>query len=151
MLIPIIAQKTLALGGIAGDGIHIWDEELQAIDEILLDEGFIDILFDSSKRKAKRPTGRLRLSLNRLLRLGALKHIKGWSHRDLVREIERNLDYRGFTQLFGDKIPSASTLCRNLASADGQTVRGLNERLCEWAVDKGLISGKSYRQDSTVC
>jgi IS5 family transposase len=151
MLIPILAQKALALGGIAGDGTHIWDEDLQAIDEILLDEGFIDILFDSSQRRAKRPTGRLRLSLNRLLRLGALKHIKDWSFRDLANELERNLDYRAFTQFFDDKTRSVSALCRNLASVDGQTVRALNERLCEVAVEEGLISGKSYRQDSTVC
>jgi len=151
MLIPILAQKALAIGGIAGDGIHIFDECLAAIDEILLDEGFIDILFSSSQRRAKRPTGRQRLSLNRLLRLGALKHIKDWSFRDVANELERNLDYRAFTQFFDDKTRSVSALCRNLASVDGQTVRDLNERLCEVAVEEGFISGRSYRQDSTVC
>jgi len=151
MLIPIRAQKSLPVGGIAGDDIHIWDNDLAAIDELLLDEGFIDILFGSSLRRGKRATGRQRMALNQLLRVGALKHLKNWSFRDVSKELERNLDYRAFTQFFGEKTRSVAALCRNLAGVEGQTVKLLNERLCQVAITKGFIRGRNYRQDTTVC
>jgi hypothetical protein len=67
MLVTVSAQKSLPTGDIAGDDIHIWDKDLATIDELLLDEGFIDILFDSAKRRGKRATGRKRMALNQLL------------------------------------------------------------------------------------
>lgn len=151
MLVSIRSQKSLPVGGIAGDDIHIWDKDLAAIDELLLGEGFIDILFDSAKRRGKRPTGRKRMALNQLLRVGALKHLKNRSFRDVFKELERNLDYRAFTQFFGDKTRSVAAICRNLASVEGQTVKQLNEHLCQVAIAKGFIRGRNYRQDTTVC
>lgn len=153
MLISIRAQKPLPLGGITGDGVHIWDADLKVIDELLADDEFVDVLWQSLRRthpKAKK-TGRHRMALNRSLRTAALKHIKRWSFPDTFKEVQRNLDYRSFTQFFDEKIPAASTLSRNLACIDAQAVRALNEHLLTMARQRGVIQGRVYRQDTTVC
>lgn len=153
MLVALSAQKPLPFGGIAGDDVHIWDADLSGIDQVLSDEGFVDILFASLRRGAPQATarGRRRIALNQLLRFGALKHIKNWSWRALYKEVQRNLDYRAFTQVFEQQTRSANSLSRNLAAIDGDTVRQLNEHLCMRAVEWGVVRGKSYRQDTTVC
>lgn len=153
MLIPVKAQKPIPLGGITGDDVHIWDADLRDADEILNDDEFIDILWRSFCRASPRSSSRgaPRMALNRVLRTGALKHIRNWSLRGLGREIQRNLDYRAFTQIFDEKPRSVSALSRNLARVDAQAVRELNERLCELARGKGVVSGRKFRQDTTVC
>jgi IS5 family transposase len=153
MIVPVRAQKPLALGGITGDGIHIWDRDLGVVDEILNDEEFIDIVWKSFCRGMKKsPTrGRKRMALNRVVRTGVLKHIKNWSFRDTFKEVQRNLDYRAFTQVFDEKLLSPSTFSRNFARIDGQGLRELNEYVCRLAYERGVIQGKRYRQDTTVC
>ncbi len=153
MLVARCAQKPLPFGGIAGDDVHIWDATLSLIDEVLCDEGFVDILFDALRRASPNAAarGRKRIALNQLLRSGALKHIKNWSWRGLYNELQRNLDYRAFTQVFEQKSRSANSLSRNLAAIDGDAIRQLNEHLCKLAVEWGVVLGKRYRQDTTVC
>jgi len=153
MLVPIQAQKPIPLGGITGDGVHIWDPELKAIDKILADDELIDIVLRSFRRAAPyaKATGRRRMALNRILRTTALRHIKVWSFPTQFKELQRNLDYRAFTQFFDEKIPSVATLSRNTARIDAQAVRELNERLIERAREWGVVQGRIYRQDTTVC
>lgn len=153
MLVRIKAQQPLPLGGITGDGVYIWDADLKIIDQLLADDELIDILWHSVRRAnpKARKTGRKRTALNRTLRTAALKHIKQWSFPDTVKELQRNLDYRAFTQFFDDTIPAYSTLSRNIACADVEAVRELNERLIGLARQRGVVQGRIYRQDTTVC
>ena len=153
MLIDIQAQKPFPLGGITGDNIHIFNNDLARIDEILKDEEFIRILQRSYQRTmlGSRSRGAPRLAINRMMRTFSLKHIKNWSYRDLFDEVQRNLDYRAFTQFFDDNLRSVSALSRNGALADDQALRELNNRLCEIAQEAKVIVGKDFRQDTTVC
>lgn len=152
MLVARSAQKPLPLGGVAGDGVHIWDATLKVVDEILMDDGFGDILFAALRRLSpKATTGRRRIAVNQLLRIGVLKHIKNWSLRSLSTEMQRNLDYRAFTQVFEQDPRATSSLCRNLAAIDGKTIRQLNEHLCTLALKWAVVRGSNYRQDTTVC
>jgi IS5 family transposase len=153
MLVRIKSQQPLPLGGITGDGIHIWDADLGIIDDLLGDDELIDSLWRSVQRAnpKARKTGRRRTALNRTLRTAALKHIKQWSFPDTFKELQRNLDYRAFTQFFDDRIPVHSTLSRNIACIDVQAVRELNERLIQVARERGVVQGRVYRQDTTVC
>jgi IS5 family transposase len=123
------------------------------IDEILTDDEFIDILWRSFRRvhPTARQTGRRRMALNRSLRTGVLKHIQRWSFPETFKALQRNLDYRAFSQFFDEKIPVASTLSRNLACIDAQAVRELNERLVQLGVQRKVVRGRIYRQDTTVC
>jgi IS5 family transposase len=152
MLVANRAQKPLPFGGITGDDVHIWDAELKVIDKLLTDELVVDILWVSFHRASPKATaqGRKRIPLNQVLRFGALKHVKDWSFRDLAKEMQRNLDYRAFTQRFDEKIPSPATLSRNIARVDAATMRALNEWLCTKAVEWRVIRGRKYRQDTTV-
>ncbi len=117
MLVTVKAHKPIPLGGITGDDIHIWDADLAVIDRILDDDQFVDILFRSLRRAAPKTknTGRKRMALNRILRTAALEHIETWSFPTLFKEMQRNLDYRAFTQFFDEKTPSVSTFSRNFA------------------------------------
>lgn len=153
MLVAQYAQKPLPLGGIAGDDVHILDGDLRVIDDILSDDGFVDILFSALRRASPKAAkqGRRRIALNQLLRSGVLKHVRNWSMRSLHTEMQRNLDYRAFTQVFEQKTRATSSLCRNLATIDGETIRRLNEHLCGLAREWGVIHGRMYRQDTTVC
>jgi IS5 family transposase len=153
MLTPVQAQKPLPLGGLAGDALHLWDADLAGIDKLLTDSGFIDILAASARRNAPEAAkrGRRSLALNRLLRTATLKHLKNWSFRTLFKEMQRNLDYRSFTQVFESKTRSAAAFSRNIARVDAATVRELNEHLCVLAQQRGVIQGRKYRQDTTVC
>ena len=153
MLIGKRAQRPIPLGGISGDGIYIWDADLKVIDEILNDDAFGEIVWrafcrtsDKSHRRGRPSTG-----LNRLLRTGVLKHLRNWSFRGVAKELQRNLDYRAFTQVFDEKVASVATLSRTLARLDGQALREMNERLAELAIKHGIIKGRRYRQDTTVC
>ena len=106
MIVDIEAQKPLPTGGIAGDETHIYHRDLARIDEILADDELILIVRRALGRskKAAPNRGRRRMALNRLLRTMVLKHIKNWSFRQLFEEMQRNLDYRAFTQFFDGKI-----------------------------------------------
>ncbi len=153
MLVTVRAQKPLPLGGLTGDGVHIWDADLKVVDDLLADDEFLDILWQSFHRThpKARKTGRHRMALNRSLRTAALKHLKCWSFPDTYKELQRNLDYRAFTQFFDEPIPVASTLSRNLACIDAPAVRALNERLITVARQRQVVQGRVYRQDTTVC
>jgi Transposase domain (DUF772) len=53
---------------------------------------------------------------DRVLRCAVLKHIKGWSYRELHRELRASLLYRRFTRFYEDPIPDYfSNLCRAFA------------------------------------
>jgi IS5 family transposase len=43
------------------------------------------------------------------------------------------------------------TIARNIARIDAQALREMNERLCVIARERGVIRGRVYRQDTTVC
>ena len=153
MLAFIEAQKPIPMGGISGDEIHIWDEDLKTIDKILSDDRFIDILHSSIKRNIYSSTrrGRKRMALNRILRAGVLKHVKKLSFRDLFSDLKRNLDGRAFSQFFDEPVKSVASLSRNIACVDAQALHEMNELLCKTARDEGVIKGNVMRQDTTVC
>jgi IS5 family transposase len=153
MLVLLEAQKPFPFNAIPNHDCHIWDEDLAIIDEVLMDEEFIHILHRSFLRGSPRPStkGPPRLALNRLLRTGVLKHIKTWSFRDLFKEIQRNLDYRAFTQVFEQKTRSVAAFSRNLARVDSLALRELNEHLCKIARRQSVVAGRRFRQDTTVC
>jgi IS5 family transposase len=154
MIVATDAQKPIPLGGITGDNVHIWNADLEGIDDILNDQRLIDIIwraFHRGKAPQKPTRGRRAMALNRTLRCGVLKHIKRWSWRDLGKETQRNLDYRAFTQFFDTKLPDVSTFNRRINKIDAQALREINEWLCQQARDQGVIQGRRYRQDTTVC
>ena len=153
MLVAKRAQRPIPLGGITGDGIHIWDADLKVIDEILTDDEINDSVWRSFCRRStgSPQRGRRAMALNRVLRTGVLKHIRNWSFRGVFKEMQRNLDYRAFSQFFDDEPRKVATIGRNVARIDAQALREMNERLRVIAQERAVIRGRVYRQDTTVC
>jgi len=153
MIVPVRAQKPFPLGGVTGDDIHIADPDLAIIDKILLDDELNHIAWRSFCRgtSASPARGPRQMGVNRVVRGGVLKHIRNWSFRSLFKEVRRNLDYLAFTQFFDEKLRSVAAFSRNIARIDARGVREMNERVCELAVKWGVIEGRNFRQDTTVC
>ena len=95
----------------------IADPILDPLDCLLEDPMLVAL---SSEALAKRSpgsnkAGREGIAPDRLLRCVVLKHIKGWSYRQLHRELRASLLYRRFTRFYEDPIPDFSNLCRAFA------------------------------------
>ena len=52
---------------------------------------------------------------DRLLRCCVLKHLKGWSFRDVERELRSNLVYRRFTHFYAEATPDFTSFSRLFA------------------------------------
>jgi hypothetical protein len=74
------------------------DDLLDPVDQLLDDSTLIDLVRRclAARRPASTRTGRPGIAPDRLLRCCVLKHLKGWSFRDLERELRSNLLYRRF-------------------------------------------------------
>lgn len=122
----------------------------------------IDVLLDGSdlvesvrgalacRRPRSARTGRYGIAPDRLLRLCVLKHLKGWSFREVEREVRGSLVYRRFCRIDHDNVPDASTLCRNVATLGHDTVAAINAFLVDRARSEGIAPGKKVRIDTTV-
>jgi IS5 family transposase len=154
MLVGSRAQQPDSWGRMLQEDIYIWDPDLDVISDLLEDDEFALSVWRSfcrsmlCKQSARR--GRPAMALNRVLRTGVLKHLKNWSFRGLFNEVQRNLDYLAFIQVFDKTTRAMPTMARNIARIDAQALREINERLCQIAQQRGIIQGRRYRQDTTV-
>src|SRR5256885_981608 len=73
-------------------------------------------------------TGRPGIPPDRVLRCCVMKHLKGWSFRDLERELRSNLVYRRVHPFAGRVTPDFCTLRRNLALVTPQGTPQNNKR-----------------------
>jgi hypothetical protein len=153
MIVIQRSQPPLPFAGPQLDPARIWDARLFEVDTILSDERFIEIALRSVKRslKGSKTRGAARMAVNRTLRCFILKHLRNWPIAVLHRELQRNLDYRAFTQFYDDAIPDRTTLVRNLRMLDPQAIGEILELLREVATRAGVIGGMWMRIDTTVC
>src|SRR5207245_7040697 len=77
------------------------DDVLEPLDQLLEDAQLIALVRHclGSRSPASTRTGRPSMAPDRLLRCCVLKHLKGWSFRQLARELRCDLIYRQFTHL----------------------------------------------------
>jgi transposase, IS5 family len=130
----------------------IKDDLLEPIDKLLDDPHLVALVRGALQRRCPRSsaTGRIGIAPERLLRCCALKHIKGWSLRELVREIRGSLVYRRFTRFDDKAIPDFSTFSRLFAVLGDDTTRAIHAQIVEIARVEGVVAGKQLRVDSTV-
>src|SRR6516225_495784 len=93
------------------------DDLLDAVDPLLDDPQLVAMVGRclASRKPASARTGRPSLSPDRRLRCCVLKHLQGWSFRNLERELRSNLIYRRFTRFDADLTPDFSTFSRLFA------------------------------------
>jgi IS5 family transposase len=144
-------QPTLFYAAFGAQASLIKDDLLEPLDALLDDEALVDLVRQSlgSRRPRSRTTGRRGIAPDRLLRCCVLKHVKGWTLRELERELRSNLAYRRFTRFDSDPIPRHSTFSRCFAALGAQTEL-IHARVVGKACEQKVARGRKLRTDSTV-
>src|SRR4029077_7067563 len=130
----------------------IADPVLDPLDCLLEDPMLVAL---SSEALAKRcpgsnKAGREGIAPDRLLRCVVLKHIKGWSYRELERELRASLLYRRFTRFYEDPIPDFSNLWRAFALLGKEGTEQIHQRVVQQAKEAAIIAAKKLRTDTTA-
>lgn len=145
-------QSSLFYVAFAGQASLIKDDLLEPIDALLDDETLIELVAEAlgPRRPRSRQTGRAGIAPDRLLRCCVLKQIKGWSLRELEREVRASLVYRRFTRFDQDPIPQFSTFSRSFAAIGEELTHQIHARVVELARRDGVARGRRLRTDTTV-
>jgi len=146
------AQLSFGEGLIAEEVSDLREEWMTNADEILGDEEIVAAVYEAlAKRHPKsRSRGRPAAPAEMVLRLLVLKHIRNWSYQVLEREVRPNLVYRDFTKVGAGKMPDAKTMGRWGLAVGPQVIEQVHARLIKIAQEKGVVSGRRMRVDTTV-
>ena len=128
------------------------DSILDPLDRLLEDPRLLTLSTQVLARRSPSSTkaGREGMAPDRLLRCVVLKHIKGWSYRELHRELRASLLYRRFTRFYEDPIPDFSNLCRAFALFGKEGTEQIHQRIVQQAKEASIIAGKKLRTDTTA-
>jgi IS5 family transposase len=128
------------------------DDLLDPVDQILEDPELVELVRSclGARCPASTRTGRPGIAPDRLLRCCVLKHLKGWSFRELERELRSNLIYRRFTRFDAEATPDFSTFCRTLALLNPSVTEKIHQRVVGLARQQGAAQGRKLRTDTTV-
>src|SRR5438552_14399073 len=120
------------------------DDLLEPVDQLLEDAQLIELVRHclGSRSPASTRTGRPSMAPDRLLRCCVLKHLKGWSFRQLERELRANLVCRRFTRFDADPTPDFTTLCRTFALLGPSLTQEIHRRVVAVARQKRVASGR---------
>jgi IS5 family transposase len=130
----------------------ISDPLLDSLDRLLEDPQLLALSIQALARRSpcSSKAGREGIAPDRLLRCVVLKHIKGWSYRELHRELRVSLLYRRFTRFYEDPIPNFSNLCRAFALFGKEGTQQIHRRVVQQAKEAAIIAGKKLRTDTTA-
>lgn len=128
------------------------DDLLEPVDYLLDDPQLIEQVRGclAARHPASLRTGRHGIAPDRLLRCCVLKHLKGWSFRNLERELRSNLIYRRFTHFDAEATPDFSTFSRLFALLSPELTQQIHERVVGVAQEQGVAQGKKLRVDTTA-
>lgn len=153
MLAPTSHQTSIFYLSFAREAALIKDDLLEEIDLLLDDPQLIDIATNvlAKRRPNSKSMGRTgKISPDQLIRACALKHIKGWSLRELERELRASLLYRRFTHYDGGSIPKYNNFSQAFALLGEDGTRRINERIVGRSVEDAVTRGNKLRTDTTV-
>ena len=128
------------------------DDLLDPVDELLDDAELVDLVRQklASRHPLSVRTGRPSIAPDRLLRCCVAKHLKGWSFRELEREVRSNLVYRRFTRFDADPTPDFTTFSRTFGLLGPEVTQEIHKRVVVMARDKQVATGRKLRTDTTV-
>jgi transposase, IS5 family len=128
------------------------DDLLEPVDQLLDDPALLELVRQSlaGRRPGSTRTGRPGIAPDRLLRCCVVKHLKGWSFRELEREIRSNLVYRRFTRFDAEPTPDFSTFSRTFALLGPAVTAQIHQRVVGVAREQGVVQGRKLRTDTTV-
>ena len=128
------------------------DDLLDPVDQLLEDPALVDLVRQCLATRSPRSTrtGRDGIAPDRLLRCCVMKHLKGWSFRDLERELRSNLVYRRFTHFDAEATPDSTTFSRTFALLSPAVTEEIHQRVVRLACEQGVAQGQKLRTDTTV-
>ena len=141
-----------------GDGLiaeevgDLWEDWMRNVDSVLDDPLLLDMAYEAlaSRWTNSRTRGRKGTPVDVVVRLLVLKHIRNWSYAALEREVRSNLVYRQFTRIGAAKVPDAKTLGKLGIALGPEIVEQIHRRVVAIAQERGVISGRKMRVDTTV-
>lgn len=128
------------------------DDFIFKIDKILSDEELFRLFeSDLSKRYPKtNKTGRNSTPVEVVLRMLALKHLRGLSYEKTISNVNESLVLRQFCRIYFNPLPNKSTLIRWSNQIRQETLSQFNQRLTQIATQLQITQGKKIRTDGTV-
>ena len=128
------------------------DPTLRAIDQFLEEQdALIQRVRQDLERGLKNPgTGRNGLTPSQVLRSLVLMRVKNWDYRELRERIQDGYTLRSFTDFDAHPVPQHDAFNRAFLRLTPETVRDINRRVIQAAVELGLEDGKALRVDTTV-
>src|ERR1700757_311777 len=128
------------------------DDLLDPVDHLLADPALLDFVRQCLAQRSPRSTrtGRTGMAPDRLLRCCVMKHLKGWSFRDLERELRSNLVYRRFTHFDAEITPDFTVFSRSFALLTPAVTAEIHHRVLRLACEQGVAQGQKLRTDTTV-
>jgi len=152
MIGPTTRQSNLFYVPLARQAVLLKDDLLDPVDALLDDMELVELVRErlARRRPLSRRTGRPSIAPDRLLRCCVMKHVKGWSFRELEREVRSSLVYRRFTRFDADPTPNYSTFSRCFALLGPEVTRQVHERVVAKAREEKVARGRKLRTDTTV-
>jgi IS5 family transposase len=152
MIGPTIRQSALFYVPLARQAVLLKDDLLDPVDALLDDLELVGLVRDrlAVRRPLSPRTGRPGIAPDRLLRCCVMKHVKGWSFRELEREVRSSLVYRRFTRFDADPTPNYSTFSRCFALLGPEVTERIHERVVSKAREEKVARGRKLRTDTTV-
>src|SRR5208337_3781866 len=128
------------------------DDLLDPVDALLDDPALVDLVRQclATRRPLSTRTGRDGIAADRLLRCCVLKHLNGWSFRDLERDLRSNLIYRQFTHFDAEATPDFTTFSRTFALLGPSVTEKIHQRVVGLARQEGAAEGHKLRTDTTA-
>jgi len=145
-------QAWLFYSPLARQAARLKDDLLDPVDQLLDDPALLDLVRQCLAKRSPRSTrtGRMGMAPDRLLRCCVMKHLKGWSFRDLERELRSNLVYRRFTHFDADTTPDFSVFSRSFALLSPAVTAAIHHRVVSLACEQGVAQGQKLRTDTTA-
>src|SRR6202521_5942679 len=139
MIGPSSHQTWLFYSPLAQQVALLKDDLLDPVDLLLDDPALVDLVRQCLAKRSPRSTrtGRRGLAPDRLLRCCVMKHLKGWSFRDLERELRSNLVYRRFTRFDAEATPDFTTFSRTFAQLSPAITKEIHQRVVGLACEQG--------------
>jgi len=130
----------------------LWEPWMRQVDQVLLDQELLHIVYDALARRwpLSRTRGRPGTPADVVVRLLLLKHMRNWSFRILEREVRANLVYRQFTRVGARRVPDAKTLGKLGVALGPEIIQKIHQRVVAIAQEKRIVQGRQLRVDTTV-
>jgi Transposase domain (DUF772) len=152
MLSSINHQSCLFFLPLAQQASLLQDDLLDPVDDLLDDEELMALVRQclATRYPESARTGRPGMAPDRLLRCCVLKHLKGWSFRELERELRCNLIYQRFPHFDAEVIPRHNCFSRLFAVLSAEATQEIHQRVVGLACEQGIAQGEKIRTDTTA-